>query len=377
MKGNFLSPKYFNIVSGDKRSFFMGKYDTVVNLFTKTQNLLKTTGKTGVLSTRPVKNFNIEGLTYARKMVGDTCTFRGDRTLCPSFLDDLMKLDDADNIKFATAVRDRMLMAMGYSSPEKMKVLSEVNPAFNMTFNFTNGTLKVGDLSCLSKAEKIACLRHELDHFDRAAQLYKAVGGKKYAEALTKRSPHELVVVDHNFWCQMSKNADIDGFDVNRFLSSWENPRFIKVSSSQDFACVRKSHYYATDVFEASAYGKQKQIQRALGLNDKVLADSLGKPLGNIIRHLDDLGVPDERKMQIYTELSMAAQFKFSKNSTILMKNYQNIINGNVDDGLKLAASDLPKYLNDNDTFVLMKNIENWINQGCYSIDDILAKGLV
>lgn len=274
MKGNFLSPKYFNIVSGDKRSFFMGKYDTVVNLFTKTQNLLKTTGKTGVLSTRPVKNFNIEGLTYARKMVGDTCTFRGDRTLCPSFLDDLMKLDDADNIKFATAVRDRMLMAMGYSSPEKMKVLSEVNPAFNMTFNFTNGTLKVGDLSCLSKAEKIACLRHELDHFDRAAQLYKAVGGQKYAEALTKRFPHELVAVDHNFWCQMSKNADIDGFDVNRFLSSWENPRFIKVSSSQDFACVRNSHYYATDVFEASAYGKQKQIQRALGLDDKVLADS-------------------------------------------------------------------------------------------------------
>lgn len=355
----------------------MGKYDAVINLVGKTQALIKTGGKSGVLLTRPAKNINIEGLTYAKKAVGDVCSFRGDRTLCPSFLDDLMKLDDADNIKFATAVRDRMLMAMGYSSPEKIKVLFEVNPAFNMTFGFANGTLKVGDLSGFSKAEKIACLRHELDHFDRAAQLYKAVGGKKYAEALTKRFPNELVVVDHNFWSQMSRNADIDGFDVNRFLSSWENPKFIKVSSPQDFACVRNSHYYATEAFEASAYGKQKQIQRALGLDDKVYADFLGEPLGNIIRHLDDLGIPDERKMQIYTELSMAAQFKFSKNSTVLMKNYQNIINGNVDDGLKLAASDLPKSLNDNETFVLMKNIENWINQGCYSIDDILAKGLV
>jgi len=355
----------------------MGKYDSVVNLVQKTQAYLRASGKSNMLLTRAPKDVNIRGLRFAGKTVGDVCSFRGDRTLCPAFLDELMKLDDADNIKFATAVKDRMLMAMGYSSPEKIKVLSEANPAFNMTFNWANGTLKVGDLSGFSKAEKIVGLRHELDHFDRAAQLYKAIGGKKYAEVLAKRFPHDLVVVDHNFWCQMSKNADIDGFDVNRFLSSWENPKFIKASSPQEFACVRNSHYYATEAFEASAYGKQKQIQRALGLDDKVLADSLGEPLGNIIRQLDVLGIPDEQKMQIYTELSMAAQFKFSKNSTILMKNYQNIINGNVDDGLKLAASDLPKYLKDNDTFVLMKNIENWISQGCYSIDDILAKGLV
>ena len=123
----------------------MGKYDSVVNLFGKAQNLLKTTGKSSVLLTRPAKNINIEGLTYAKKAVGDVCSFRGDRTLCPAFLDDLMKLDDADNIKFATAVKDRMLMAMGYSSPEKIKVLSEADTAFNMTFRWPNGKLEVGD----------------------------------------------------------------------------------------------------------------------------------------------------------------------------------------------------------------------------------------
>ena len=354
----------------------MGKYDSVVNLFGKAQNLLKTTGKS-VLLTRPAKNINIEGLTYAKKAVGDVCSFRGDRTLCPSFLDDLMKLDDADNIKFATAVKDRMLMAMGYSSQEKIKVLFEVNPAFNMTFGFANGTLKVGDLSGFSKAEKIACLRHELDHFDRAAQLYKVVGGQKYAEALSKRFPNELVVVDHNFWSQMSRNADIDGFDVNRFLSSWENPKFIKVSSPQDFACVRNFHYYATEAFEASAYGKQKQIQRALGLNDKVFADSLGEPLGNIIRHLDDLGVPDERKMQILEELQDASFYSFSKSAKLLMSNYKNIQNKNISDEIKPVLKEVYRQYSDSEMYDIMKVVEKYLTQGCYSIDDILAKGLV
>lgn len=356
----------------------MGKYDTVIKIVDKSYSLIKASGKSGIFSTVSKGKISPEGLRFAPKAIGDTCTFRGDKTLCPAFLDDLMKLDDADNLKFATTVKDKMLRAMGYSLPEKMKVVSAGDlEGFDMTFRFANGTLKIGDLSRFSKTDKIVFLRHELDHFDRAAQLYKAVGGQKYATALSKRFPNELVVVDHNFWRQMSKNANIDDFDVNRFLSAWENPRFVGAKNPQDFACVRNSHYYATEVFEASAYGKQKQVQRALGLDDKVLADSLGEPLGNIIKRLDDLGVPDERKYEIYAELCIAAQFKFSKNSAILMKNYQNIITSNVDDALKSAMSDLPKYLDDKDTFVIIKDVEKWINQGCYSIDDILAKGLV
>ena len=216
-----------------------------------------------------------------------------------------------------------------------------------------------------------------MDHFDRAAQLYKAVGGKKYAEALSKRFPHELVVVDHNFWSQMSRNADIDGFDVNRFLSSWENPKFIKVSSPQEFACVRNSHYYATEAFEASAYGKQKQIQRALGLDDKVMADTLGEPLGNIIKHLDDLDILDERKMRILGELQDAAFFSFSKSVKLLMSNYKNIQNKNISDEIKLTLKEVYRNYSDREMYDVMKRVEKYLNQGCYSIDDILAKGLV
>ena len=355
----------------------MGKYDAIVDIAGKAQSWLKATGKTSVLQIPPVKKLNIDGLKFARKSVGDVCSFRGDRTLCPAFLDDLMKLDDADNIKFATNVRDKMLRAMGYSSPERVKVIKSNNPAFDMTFGFANGTLKVGDLSGFSKAEKIACLRHELDHFDRAAQLYKVVGGQKYAEALSKRFPNELVVVDHNFWRQMSKNADIDSFDVKRFLSSWENPKFIKVSSPQEFACVRNSHYYATEAFEASAYGKQKQIQRALGLDDKVMADTLGEPLGNIIKHLDDLDIPDERKMRILGELQDAAFFSFSKSVKLLMSNYKNIQNKNISDEIKLILKEVYRNYSDREMYDVMKRVEKYLSQGCYSIDDILAKGLV
>jgi len=176
----------------------MGKYDSVVNLVQKTQAYLRASGKSNMLLTRAPKDVNIRGLRFAGKTVGDVCSFRGDRTLCPAFLDELMKLDDADNIKFATAVKDRMLMAMGYSSPEKIKVLSEANPAFNMTFNWANGTLKVGDLSGFSKAEKIVGLRHELDHFDRAAQLYKAIGGK--------RQNRSKIGYTCNYWCRRPRS---------------------------------------------------------------------------------------------------------------------------------------------------------------------------
>ena len=175
----------------------------------------------------------------------------------------------------------------------------------------------------------------------------------------------------------MSKNANIDDFDVNRFLCAWENPRFVRVKSAQDFACVRNSHYYATEVFEASAYGKQKQIQRALGLDDKVLADSLGEPLGNIIRHLDDLGVPDERKMQILEELQDAAFFSTSKSAKLLMSNYKNIRNKNISDEIKPVLKEVYRHYSDSEMYDIMKVVEKYLRQGCYSIDDILAKGLV
>ena len=47
------------------------------------------------------------------------------------------------------------------------------------------------------------------------------------------------------------------------------------------------------------------------------------------------------------------------------------------DYNVRVALNALPKTGDDVVLFNSMKNIENWINQGCYSIDDILAKGLV
>lgn len=355
----------------------MGKYDSVVNLFGKTQKLLKTTGKSSVLLTRPAKNINIEGLTYAKKAVGDVCSFRGDRTLCPSFLDDLMKLDDADNIKFVTNVKDRMLRAMGYSTPERVKVISASDFHYDMALSFTNGNLMLGNVGEFSKTDKIAILRHELDHLDRAAQLYKAVGGQKYAAALAKRFPNELVVVDHNFWRQMSKNADIDGFDVNRFLSSWENPKFLKASSPQDYASVRNVHFYVTEAFEASAYKKQKSMLRALGVNDITIADAYGEPLKRVISYLDNLRISDERKLQIYMELGDAAIFNKINNGNLLMKNYKNFKNGIVSDELQNLVDKIPKVLKPDDLMDVINSVEKYLRQGCYSIDDILAKGLV
>ena len=149
------------------------------------------------------------------------------------------------------------------------------------------------------------------------------------------------------------------------------------IKNNKDFNIIRNAHYYATDPFEAAAYKKQKMVLRALGQNDKVYADACGEPLGRIISRLDELNIPDKKKFEIYSELSDATSYMLSEDALLLMKNHKSIKSGIMDYNVRVALNALPKTGDDAVLFHSMKNIENWINQGCYSIDDILAKGLV
>ena len=85
----------------------------------------------------------------------------------------------------------------------------------------------------------------------------------------------------------------------------------------------------------------------------------------------------DEKKYEIFSELSDASIYLLSEDALLLMKNHKSIKSGIMDYNVRVALNALPKTGDDAVLFRSMKNIENWINQGCYSIDDILAKGLV
>ena len=349
----------------------------VSNLVQKTQLLLRESGKTSVLQTCPVKNLDFAGLIYVPKLSEDVYSFRGDRTLCPAFLDDLMKLDDADTIKFVTNVKDRILQVRGFSHPEKMKIAVMEHDLYNMAFDFASGELSVANLGSFSKEQKIALLMHEIDHFEKGACLYKALGAEKYEKALRKRFPNSFLFINNKFWSEMSQNVDIQGFDVKKYLGSWKHSKDLPIRNNKDFNIIRNTHFYATDAFEAAAYEKQKMVLRALGQNDKVYADACGEPLGKIISRLDELDIPDEKKYEIFSELSDASIYLLSEDALLLMKNYKSIKSGIMDYNVLVALNALHNAYDDVVLFHSMKNVENWINQGCYSIDDILAKGLV
>ncbi len=355
----------------------MGKYDAVINLVGKTQALIKTGGKSGVFHSIPTGKINLEGLRFAPKSVGDVCSFRGDKTLCPKFLAELMALDDTNVIKFVTTVKDKILSARGYSHPEKMKVCALDESAHSMGFNFVSGNLHMAYLGDVPKSQKIALVMHEIDHFEKGACLYKALGAEKFEKALRKRFPNSFLFINNKFWSEMSQNVDIQGFDVNKYLGSWKHSKVLPIRNNKDFNIVRNIHFYATDAFEAAAYKKQKMVLRALGQNDKVYADACGEPLGKIISRLDELDIPDEKKYEIFSELSDASIYLLSEDASLLMKNHKSIKSGIMDYNVRVALNALPKTGDDVVLFNSMKNIENWINQGCYSIDDILAKGFV
>jgi len=340
-------------------------------------NLLKRVNAVnGVGLVRQARPLNLEGLRLAPKMLGDVCTFKPDRTLCPKFLKSLLEIDDKDTLKFVEQVKDKFLQQMGYCNSKLLKVKQAEHPAYVMSFNFDSGVLAVHSLPNMTKQQKIAAIRHELDHFDKAACLFKSVGAEEYCAALQKRFGQSAVEVNKNFWETMSKDAGVENFDFTEYLDAWKNSRMIPVKRPDDFNCIRNSHYYATDAFEVSGYSKQKKVLQALSQNDKVLADAFGKPLKNIIAKLDSLGLSDEQKLKVYIELCDAARFKISKDSLLLMQNYQNIKNGAYGENVKKAIDRLPAFVGDSETYDLMKNVENWLSKECYSINDILARGL-
>lgn len=288
-----------------------------------------------------------------------------------------MKLDDKDTLVFGNAVKDRMLRAMGYTQPELLKVEASEHAAYNMAFSLDRGVLYVYNLSACSKEQKIAFIRHELDHFDKAAKLYKAVGSKEFTIALQRRYPVLDVSLNESFWSRISRDADIENFDVARYLNAWKEPGIIPVQSLNEFNTIRNAHYYATEPLEESAYAVQKRVLQALGHNDYVLADTYGKPLGNIISRLDKMGISDEQKMKIYSELSDIAVFNESKDANLLIRNFRNIKAGTYSEEVGKAINSMSRYYDDEATYRIVKNMENWLSQGCYSVEDILAKGLV
>ena len=290
-----------------------------------------------------------------------------------------MKIDDKNDITFCSTVKDEMLRTMGYSKPEliKVKPFQDNNIVCMCAFDLADGTLTVGKLpNIITKEQKIALIRHELDHFDKAAKIYKSVGHDSYVSALKKRYPGANV--DKNFWEKMSQDSNVENFNVERFLDAWNNTKFFTVKSQYDYNCIRNAHLYATEPLEESAYAIQKKILHALGQNDIVLADACGKPLKNIISHLDKMGISDEEKIKIYMELCDAAFYKkFSKNTLLLMKNYSEIKAGTPNDEVRKLIQELPQYADSVNTYQMVKMVENWLSQHCYSIDNILEKGLV
>ncbi len=326
----------------------MGKFDTTINLAKRVSSWSKAGGATAPMCARPLpKNIDITGLKIAPRGVGDLCAIKADRTLCPKFLEDLMKIDDADPVKFATEVRARMLRAMGYSRPELMKVKSDAMlPNGFMAFDFFSGELLCANtLNGVNKAGKVALIRHELDHFDKATKIFKSVGAEAYSSVLKKRFFLNKNAVNNEFFVKMSKDADVTNFDLPRYLDYFLNPKLIRVNDPKSFDCLRNSNIYVTESLEDSAYLIQKRVLQALKQDEPLPSDVYGKPLKKVLNQLENMNVSDERRMEIYLGLVDA-----------------------------VSAQNLSSFAKDK---YIIEQVGVWLEKGYTSIDDILAAGAV
>ncbi len=326
----------------------MGKFGATINLAKRVSAWSKAGGVSAPFRAQSLpKNIDIAGLRLAPRSVGDVCTFKADKTLCPKFLESLMKIDDADPVKFTTEVRSRMLRAMGYSHPELMKVKSDAMlPNGFMAFDFFSGELLYANtLNGLNKAEKVALIRHELDHFDKATKIFKSVGADAYSSALRKRFFLNRNAVNNEFFVKMSKDADVTNFDLPRYLDYFLNPKLIRVNDPKSFDCLRNSNIYVTESLEDSAYLMQKRVLQALKQEEPLPSDVYGKPLKKVLNQLENMNVSDERRMEIYLELCDAVSAQ------------------------NLSSFAQEKYI--------IEQVGSWLEKGYTSIDDILAAGAV
>ncbi len=310
----------------------------------------------------------------------DVCQFKTDMSLTPDFLKSLLRTEGKTNTEKIINMKDKMLRAMGYKNPELLDIKINNSMDYFMGFEPESGKLILNEafidspLMCSDLSEAIALLRHEFDHLDKFVKTYKYAGADKFLSSLKQRA-NTLGIknqkVNLDFYKQMSKEVDITNFEGKTWLEAISDVKASNVKENTNyFDEFLNEYFYAGQKLEESAYGIQSKVQETFGKSPLTFYDVHYNDFDKVLKALEN--VPEKTRGQTFHDLYQASYIMQQTGDISLVKaltQKPETLTSKILDKFKSIELHLPTLQEKREVLL---TVQNWLNSGKYTIEDIL-----
>ena len=294
------------------------------------------------------------------------------------FVQSLTKLKAVTDYHKLKKIKNAILEKMGYDSPRSLKIeldfsetgcdMASLNPHY-LEINFGEKLLKA------PIEEQIVFLYHELDHFDKFAKVYKCLGKKYFNKLLqiaTKNPDCEQV--DPRPYRRMTQHIDISDFDINKWYKA-----IMEYSSGKSHK-YSEIYKYLNNPLEQSAVNTHVKIQKILGLPVKRPQDRFPENYLSMVNSFNKQGItnPNEQDEIISTAFGFATLKQEGKDVIKTCHKLQQGLDCTIEEFIKFQNASI-KIAQEGDTKSnkalqeIYKEVEDCINHGAFTVDDILA----
>lgn len=315
-----------------------------------------------------------------------------DQSISPMFLQSLKNIEGDDTVGVIRKIKDLIMKAMGFKHPELLEACYDdyskavcSSGGFPACFEPIKGGILLGDqLMAISKEEVIGALRHEIDHVEKVAKLYKSVGAEEFTRATVKRAMNNQTVsvplqyqYRHDFFRpnidvleKLSKDVDITDFDTKKYLDAWIG------SSKKGLGPMGIQYEYFNNALEKSAYKVQGFVHKNLGINIATAAEIQPKNYLKIMSLLEKQGVKDPIKRDVVLDtLAKTISWKKEPDAKELLTFMKKACLSE-----EITSEDIAYITNrqwkltEKETDCIYKEVEDRIVAGKFTLEDILAE---
>ena len=150
--------------------------------------------------------------------------------------------------------------------------------------------------------EAVMCiLRHELDHMEVFAKLYKKLGREEFEKAISgviKEMPENMRDINYEFYEEMSKHVNVDNFDADKFvyaIKNYYNDASLDDLPYKKFTGIAKNF---DNVLEDSARDKQYELENLMGVTTLKDFYSMIDETKKLISEIKSKGITDEQAIE-------------------------------------------------------------------------------
>ncbi len=183
-----------------------------------------------------------------------------------------------------------------------------------------------------------ALLRHELEHVQQYAKLYKMLGADEFEQLLRFEVPDlPKNVLNREFYDKMAKKINTEGFNAAKFIEQLKKPNTSNLlqETKSSYQALQNQHIYASDPFEIDAYRVQRQVERAFGINSGIKVENSGKLLVAIDRKLNRIierGKIEGTKNTLYDTISDTATLELNPEMKSFIEEVQSELKVNINE---------------------------------------------